>query len=698
MTILTQAISTITKAVHGGRPGYASGSITGTLGSGTGIPATNKLQQMQAYGTVSWLFAVVSRISEAVASTEWKLYRTTPRGEKEELFDHPILDIWRQPNPFMNQEEFLESTETHMELTGEGWWLILRAEGSNEPVELWPLRPDTMEPIQSVEEFISGYRYRRGGQQHLLATEDVIFIKRPSPVDLYRGMGIIQALYPDLDSERLAAVYNRNFFHNSAEPGGIIEIDGTLSDAEFDRMKRRWGAEYRGVSNAHKVAILERGKWVERKITQREMQFTQSRALTRDVIIGAFGVPPSILGIIENVNRASAEAGEASFSKWVIRPRLRRLRSGANRKLCPLYGDNLYLDFVDPTPSDKEFNLNEAERGYNAGFLTLNEARERVGEDKADENGDEFKPSGGSSPFALGLKPPENGSDHVRGVWPVDFQTKALSPLGKQERQIRLAWATRLSDEATTLTEFIVDFFKGITKIEITDVEGYDWDWWTKYSDDVVDELTDLFELALLDASPDLAVGQARNLAVEYATERGSQLLRLDGEVNLVKMTRLRVNLMVGDAIGRGDSLQTLQKALREDVAFSPERARRVARTETATAHGQGSKQAAGLEGHNEKRWITQGDSLVSKEICAPNERMGWVPIGDKFSSGHDVIPGHVNCRCVNIYRTNEDKGVSSTEIRCPACNKLVAVDHLPGTKEYCPRCKDYFTAPYQSP
>jgi hypothetical protein len=48
-------------------------------------------------------------------------------------------------------------------------------------------------------------------------------------MDPYRGMGVVQTILVDLDATRASAEWNRNFFLNSAEPGGIVEVDRRLT-------------------------------------------------------------------------------------------------------------------------------------------------------------------------------------------------------------------------------------------------------------------------------------------------------------------------------------------------------------------------------------------------------------------------------------------------------------------------------------
>ena len=100
---------------------------------------------------------------------------------------------------------------------------------------------------------------------------------------------------------------------------------------------------------------------------------------------------------------------------------------------------------------------------------------------------------------------------------------------------------------------------------------------------------------------------------------------------------------LVADALEHGDSLGQIQKALRADFVFSPARARMVARTETATALGQGTKEASIAQGRDQKHWVTQGDDVVSLD-CLDNEDAGWIKVADLFPSGRDTIPQHPNC------------------------------------------------------
>lgn len=334
-------------------------------------PTGGMQAQMRAQAVNGTLFAICDRITTAYSQVEWKLYRVPRDGRRrydgvsigsqetrKEITRHPALDLWRKPNPFFFGAAFRESAQQHEELTGEQYWLIVR-NAVGLPEEMWFVRPDRMEPIPHPTEYLAGYMYHGpGGENVPLSTDDVIFLRRPNPLDPYRGLGAVQAIMSDLEATRLSSEYSRNFFMNSATPGGVIQADQNLSDEDFNQFQARWAETHKGVANAHRVAILEAGMtWVDRKYTMDDMQFVELREASRETIREAFGFPKAMTGATDDVNKANAYAGEVMFARWMTKPRLCRAREALNSLLLPMYGPsaaNLEFDFVNPVPEDDE--------------------------------------------------------------------------------------------------------------------------------------------------------------------------------------------------------------------------------------------------------------------------------------------------------------------------------------------------------
>jgi HK97 family phage portal protein len=333
----------------------------GGLISGIVRPAGQEAQ-MRAMGSVGTLFAIVERITTAYSQVEWHLYRSAKSGREEdrvEVTSHAALDLWLQPNSFMTGPMWREATQQHEELTGEQWWIISRNENAKIPLELWFARPDRMTPIPDRDNFLSGYVYSSPtGEQVPLGVDDVIMLRRPNPLDPYRGWGPVQTILADLDSSRASAEWNANFFRNSAQPGGIVQIDRRLDDWELDEFRDRWAENHRGVSNAHRVAVLENGmQWVDRSFSMTDMQFAELRNVGREIIREAFGFPKPMLGTVDDANRANMEAADDMLARWIVRTRLRRTRQALNTRLLPMFGvtaRGLEFDFDDPVSGDVE--------------------------------------------------------------------------------------------------------------------------------------------------------------------------------------------------------------------------------------------------------------------------------------------------------------------------------------------------------
>jgi HK97 family phage portal protein len=392
--------------------------------TGRGAATEEKMKRgMEQYGEVGTLYGIVSRLSETCGMVPWHLYRKSTDGRRvyrevetrTEVQKHAVLDLLANPNPLMDFCEFVETSVQHYDTAGEFVWVLahgsIRAAG---PLQVWPVRPDRMRVVTSDTEALTGYVYvGPDGERVPLLVEQVIHIRRPNPLDPYRGLGPVQAVSIKLDANRLAAEYNRNFFLNSAEPGGIIEIEDRLDDDEFRELVTRWREQHQGVANAHRVAVLEQGKWVDRKYTMRDMMFPELAEMSREDIREAFGYPKGMTGATEDVNKAVADANERMFGRYLMRPRLKKIQAGLVM-LLKRYGETgkgLEFDFEDPVPEDREADSKDRITKFQALKMAMeagmdwHDALELVGLPQAKQ--DEMKLKMAQEAHELAMNPPE---------------------------------------------------------------------------------------------------------------------------------------------------------------------------------------------------------------------------------------------------------------------------------------------------
>ena len=242
----------------------------GLLSSGNS--STDRTTQLSMYGSVGAVFAIVNQECNPLAALRWGLFQKddgnpfvkVPEATRVLRMDHAAAQLWENPNPLMTRKELMTRVQQHRELTGEGWLFVARDKYFSEPKELWPIPPDRIDVIPHKTKYIAGYVYTPPESDPIpLGVNDVMHIHTPDPQNLLRGIGPVQTIMADLEGSQLTAEWNRNFFLNSARPGGIIQVDKRMDDVEFNTFRQRWEDQHKGTANAHRAAVLTEAKWVE---------------------------------------------------------------------------------------------------------------------------------------------------------------------------------------------------------------------------------------------------------------------------------------------------------------------------------------------------------------------------------------------------------------------------------------------------
>jgi len=242
-----------------------------------------------------------------------------------------------------------------------------------------PANLDIPDPTQ----FIKGYVFTASdGQTKVpLDVNDVFFLKTPNPQSLYRGMGIIQSIMTDIQSEKASSEWNRNFFINGGSAGDVIEVPTTMSTDDYERLKSEYRSGHEGVARAFRLLVLQGGaKYNPAKIGQKEMDFNALRGMNRDVILGAFGMPP-IFSELRRPSTAQQRNPRNTFGPRRVCHPIKAESRQDNQFLLPQFPNSkgLWGRFEDPTPEDKAAELQKARDGFMSGFVTRNEARTSIG-------------------------------------------------------------------------------------------------------------------------------------------------------------------------------------------------------------------------------------------------------------------------------------------------------------------------------
>lgn len=669
---------------------------------------------LEQYEKSLYVFRCVEKIAEKVASTDMRLFQIlNSQGDTKEVVNNPLLDLLFRPNPFQTRTELIKITITNLKLSGDAYWFKVR-NNSGRVVELWNLRPDYIEILRDPVNFIRGYRFTKSdGTQEIFAPEDVVHFKKPTPLDEYYGMSPIKPSQTRIDTEALASTYQRDFFLNNGRPDAILKTQNILTQDSKDQLREQFNERHQGIGKNSKLAIFDGGlEYQQISISQREMDFIESMKFTRDDILVAFGVPKPVVGITEDVNLANAETGMYIFLSETVKPELESFYEQINEMLViPDFGDNLFADFVDPTPEIREQTLKEYENGTKNGWLLINEIRQR-------EN-----------------LPPVDGGDTLYlpiNMVPVGGLTQAQKSardefISKQTKQSERLKARIFRGRKTLKTKFLiaeelvkdlknVKTVKSYKKIKTKKVKGSliglikGDEMRQKYADFVnikidkrskklVKELEKLAEkqrtaiIAKLKRRGDLtkAVGKNTKRAVdsfyksqasvwaefafpfieEYAKEAGQDALDIvvPGQefvlskriqsvlkaraelfgLGVNETTRDKVTRAISDGIEAGEGITKISDRISEVYnEFGTYRSDLIARTESTASTNEGFVEAyKQSKVATHKEWVNAGDARVRDEHQDGIGVGGEIVPVDKTFSNGLAYPQEPNCRCV---------------------------------------------------
>ena len=336
----------------------------GTTKAGAEVSANNAI-------TIPAVFAAVRVISEAIASLPLHVYESTDNG-KNRLQGHPANKVLGSVgNPEMTAFTVRETLMSHVLLWGNGYAEIQR-NMAGEVVALWPLLPDRTEPIRRGG--IKYYITKVAGQDIRLSDSDVLHISGLSH-DGLKGYSPIQLMRESLGLTMAADEYGARMFSNNARPGGILEHPGKLTPETAERLRSSWASIHQGLSNAHRVAVLEEGlTWKQLSVSPEDAQFLETRKLQKNEVATMFNIPPHMIGDLEKATFSNIEHQGINFVVHTIRPWLVRWEQEINRKLFP--GDAFAEHTVDGLlRGDIKSRYDAYAVGRQWGWLSVNDVR-----------------------------------------------------------------------------------------------------------------------------------------------------------------------------------------------------------------------------------------------------------------------------------------------------------------------------------
>lgn len=331
------------------------------------------------------VYACVRILAEAIASLPLHVYEYQDDGGKKLVHDHPLYYLLHdEPNPEMTSFVFRETLMSHLLIWGNAYAQIIR-DGAGRVLGLYPLLPDKME-VQRDDRGNIYYVYSRNSDENpmfkeygniKLKAEDILHIPGLG-FDGLIGYSPIAMAKNAVGMTLACEEYGASFFANGANPGGVLEHPGVLKDPS--KVRESWNSVYRGVNNAHKIAVLEEGmKYQQIGIPPEEAQFLETRKFQINEIARLYRIPPHMVGDLDKSSFSNIEQQSLEFVKYTLDPWVIRWEQSLQRSLL-LPGEKgkyfIKLNVDGLLRGDYQSRMNGYAVGRQNGWFSANDIRE----------------------------------------------------------------------------------------------------------------------------------------------------------------------------------------------------------------------------------------------------------------------------------------------------------------------------------
>ncbi len=331
-----------------------------------------------------WVYVCVERIRSSMAQVPLRVKKRGKSGDEPETIDdpsHPLVKLLENPNPLDTQFDLWVSTVTYQLLCGTGYWLKTRG-GKNEVRELWSLPSQFMYPLFTNDrKALWGYEMRGVGETIQIPTTELVVLQNFNPQNRFVGYSTLSAASEASQSTDALRAARLKALDNDILSSKFFTTEQRLNQDDWKLMMATIMQRHSGPDKAGMPVLLYGGvKPASLDNGKNELPFRESDKDNRDEILGVFGVPPLLAGIVENANNSNTASQETVYAKYTIAPKCVSIQKRINKDLLPEFKDpSLFVEFDNCVPKDRQQNATIAASNVGVGITTINEERGELG-------------------------------------------------------------------------------------------------------------------------------------------------------------------------------------------------------------------------------------------------------------------------------------------------------------------------------
>ncbi len=316
-------------------------------------------------------------LSQTIGTLPWGIFERGPDGSKLRRDQHPLTDVFSDPNPEMTGQELFGQATFDLAAWGDAF-LEVRS-GDRGPVsELWRLDPARMMQVERLSDRSRRYRYLDDdGRERVLIDGEVWHIRSLPLRDGLRGTSRISVGREEIGAALALRDYANRFFANDATPPFVLHHpsnfkDDTSRQNYMKAIKRWWSRE-----RQHSPGVLEYGIKIEKVgVNNEQAQFLETRKALDYSVAQLWRMPPHKVGLLEKATFSNIEQQALEFVTDTLLPWLEVIEQSIAKFLI-LNSRRFFFEFnvAGLLRGDLKSRYEAYAQGRQWGWLSVNEIR-----------------------------------------------------------------------------------------------------------------------------------------------------------------------------------------------------------------------------------------------------------------------------------------------------------------------------------
>lgn len=232
-------------------------------------------------------------------------------------------------------------------------------------------------------------------EQKEFSRDQIVWFSEPQNMKNYTpyGRGRTQKVKNLAENMINGDIHRNRFFHDNEYHKGFLNVSGEISQQDKDKIEAKF---HESAGNEHEMKVIgaEGADYVEIDPDPEKMQFLESQKWYTKEVLRAYGLNDVAKGMLENANKGISENAKEQIFRRVSSPLITMFENRWNDQVLPFMEEyqqvngNVKFQYRPENRFLEKMENDIIDQELQSGTMTVNEARERKGEQTFGEVGD----------------------------------------------------------------------------------------------------------------------------------------------------------------------------------------------------------------------------------------------------------------------------------------------------------------------